>query len=249
MIKSLFIITLFFFINSGVICSEINNLFNEANDLFLKKNYESAIKLYESIIDRGYENSSVFYNLGNSYFRVEKIGQAIWAYRNAIRLKPRDIDIAHNLKVAEAYRADLISKPPILLIHDIYRKIKSSITIYELFFLGGFLLFITSIIWSLRMLLKLYNRFFNSIFQYSLFITLIVHIFILDVTFDVKNKEEAVVVNKVNVLSGPYMGDNKVLFQINEGTIVEILQMKEDWYEIILLDGKKGWVLSDSLRK
>ena len=71
----------------------------------------------------------------------------------------------------------------------------------------------------------------------------------MDVTFDVKSKEEAVVIDKVDVLSGPYMGDNKVLFQINEGTIVEILQVKEDWYEIILLDGKKGWVLSGSLRK
>ena len=114
------------------------------------------------------------------------------------------------------------------MIHDIYRKIKSSITIYELFFfLGGLLLFITSIIWIIKKLLKLYNRFFNSIFQYSLFITLIVHIFILDVTFDVKNKEEAVVIDKVDVLSGPHMGDNKVLFQINEGTIVEILQVKK----------------------
>ena len=72
----------------------------------------------------------------------------------------------------------------------------------------------------------MYNRFFNSIFQYSLFITLIAHIFILDVTFDVKNKEEAVVIDKVDVLSGPYIGDNKILFQINEGTIVEILQIK-----------------------
>ena len=37
MIKSLFTIILFFFINSGAICSDINHLFNEANDLFLKK--------------------------------------------------------------------------------------------------------------------------------------------------------------------------------------------------------------------
>ena len=99
MIKSFFTAILLLCISSDAMCSDINYIFNEANDLFLKKDYDSAIRLYESIIERRYEHSSVFFNLGNSYFRVEKIGQAIWAYRNANRLKPRDIDIAHNLNI------------------------------------------------------------------------------------------------------------------------------------------------------
>ena len=42
---------------------------------------------------------------------------------------------------------------------------------------------------------------------------------------------------------------NKILFYINEGTVVEVLDEKDQWMEIILIDGKRGWVSSDILRK
>ena len=41
----------------------------------------------------------------------------------------------------------------------------------------------------------------------------------------------------------------KILFYINEGAVVEVLDEKYQWMEIILIDGKRGWVPSNSLRK
>ena len=60
---------------------------------------------------------------------------------------------------------------------------------------------------------------------------------------------EAIIVEKFDAQSGPFFGDNKVLFQINKGSVVEVLEEKNNWSEIILIDGKKGWVLSKALRK
>ena len=45
------------------------------------------------------------------------------------------------------------------------------------------------------------------------------------------------------------LGDSKILFYINEGAIVEVLDEKNQLMEIILIDGKRGWVVSTALRK
>jgi len=107
---------------------DYHKVFDEANNFFIKENYKKSIELYELILRSGQENSAVFYNLGNSYYRSENIGQAIWAYRNANRLSPRDEDIVHNLKVAEANKIDRINSPPLFVIHDFYRKINFLLT-------------------------------------------------------------------------------------------------------------------------
>ena len=79
---------------------------------------------------------------------------------------------------------------------------------------------------------------------------IIVHTFIIDKAFEKKRiSSEAIIVEKSDTQSGPFLGDNKVLFKINEGSVVEILDEKNNWSEIILIDGKKGWVLSNTLRK
>ena len=77
-----------------------HKLFHEANDLFINKKYKKSIELYEKIIDSGQKNSTVFYNLGNAYFRLGDIGHAIWAYKHANKFSPRDKDIIHKFKIA-----------------------------------------------------------------------------------------------------------------------------------------------------
>ena len=128
MIKSVLMLLIF---NSFLLSVENTGLFNEANEFYLKKDYEKSAELYEHLIENGYVNSQIFYNLGNSYYRLNKIGQAVWAYRNAIKFSPRDNDIVHNLKIAEARRTDRILSPPLFIFHDLYRKVKSSFTIFE----------------------------------------------------------------------------------------------------------------------
>ena len=227
-----------------------NILFHEANDLFINKKYKKSIELYEKIISSGQENSTVFYNLGNAYYRLGDIGHAVWAYKHANKFSPRDKDIIHNLKIAEAKKIDRINSPPLFILYDLYRKIKSSMTMFELILIGGILFFVLSLLWINQIFSGKRNVLSNSIFQVLLTIIIIVHAFILDMAFERKRiSNEAIIVEKSDAQSGPFLGDNKILFQINEGSVVEVLEEKNNWSEIILIDGKKGWVLSNALRK
>ena len=235
---------------SCAFCIDYHKLFDEANDFFIKENYDKSIELYELIIESGQENSAVFYNLGNSYYRLEDIGQAIWAYKNANRLNPRDKDITHNLKVAEANKIDRINPPPLFIVHDFYRKLKSSITIFELVLVGGILLFILSGTLFLKRFFEKRNGLLHRFTQIILGLTIITHLFITEMIFEQKKMtDEAIIIEKSEAQSGPFLGNNKVLFHINEGSVIEVLEEKNNWSEIILIDGKKGWVLSNAIRK
>ena len=44
----------------------------KANTLYNESAYDSAAAVYESIINKGYSSSTLFYNLGNTYYKIGK---------------------------------------------------------------------------------------------------------------------------------------------------------------------------------
>ena len=243
-------LSVFLMVVSCSLCMDSHKLFQEANDLFINKKYKKSIELYEKIIDYEQKNSTVFYNLGNAYYRLGDIGHAIWAYKHANKFSPRDKDIIHNLKIAEAKKIDRINSPPLFILHDFYKKIILSMTMFVFILIGGILFFIFSLIWIKQSFSGKRNVVSKTIFQILLIFIIIVHVVMLDMAFERKRiSNEAIIVGKSDAQSGPFFGDNKVLFKINEGSVVEVLEEKNNWSKIILIDGKKGWVLSNALRK
>jgi SH3-like domain-containing protein len=50
------------------------------------------------------------------------------------------------------------------------------------------------------------------------------------------------------VYSVPAVRDEMIVFKIHEGLKAEITQVQDNWIEIILLDGKKGWIPINTIR-
>ena len=72
----------------------------------------------------------------------------------------------------------------------------------------------------------------------------------LDKYWDVSDKNHGIIIaSAVDVRSSPLDRGENVVFRIHEGTKVEILDTQIGWSEIILLDGKKGWIPSKELRE
>ncbi|MEW5960301.1 MAG: tetratricopeptide repeat protein, partial [Chloroflexota bacterium] len=82
-----------------------------ANQNYEAGNYAEAAAGYEAIIAFGIQNSDVYYNLGNVYFKLGDVGRAILNYRRAYRLDPRDPDITANLAIARAQTIDRLEAP------------------------------------------------------------------------------------------------------------------------------------------
>src|SRR5262245_59003220 len=74
--------------------------FEQANRLYEEGKYTEAICLYEATVRAGRHSPGVFFNLGNAYFKSGELGRAIYNFRRAEALAPRDPDIQANLRFA-----------------------------------------------------------------------------------------------------------------------------------------------------
>src|ERR1700690_263593 len=84
--------------------------FKAANQLYDASKFAEAAATYEKIEPK---TAHVYYNLGNAWFRQNKLGLAILNYARANRLAPRDPDILANLKFAQQrLGVDDINTPP-----------------------------------------------------------------------------------------------------------------------------------------
>lgn len=75
----------------------VDAMFREGCDLYEKGDFSSALADFEAIKDEGIRNATVYFNLGNCYYRERQIGKAVANYRRALVLAPRDADVRANL--------------------------------------------------------------------------------------------------------------------------------------------------------
>ena len=235
---------------SKIISQNIDERFFSANNYYNSSNYLESIELYEKILDEGWESSNLYYNLGNAYYRQGMIGQSIWSYNKALRINPRNSDIKHNLEILNARIKDRIVLPDEFFLVGIYMKIKSRYNLGEWLFIGSIMIFISVILFLLS---KLYI-FDNFILDRSLIVfivtSIIIHVMILDMFLDENDNKIGIIIdNSVDAYSGPFYGDNTILFKVNEGTKVKISQTQNKWIEIILLNGNRAWVPSEKIRE
>ena len=74
-----------------------------ANRFYEDKDFASAIRMYQSILNRGVESANIHFNLANAYFKSGDLGHAVLYYSKARRLAPGDEDVAFNLEFAKQF--------------------------------------------------------------------------------------------------------------------------------------------------
>jgi len=84
--------------------------FFKANEAYKAGDFKEAIQGYEGLIRSGIVDGHIYYNLGNAYFRLNRLGHAILNYEKARLLMPRDADLLFNLSQARGKIQDAI--PP-----------------------------------------------------------------------------------------------------------------------------------------
>lgn len=77
-----------------------------ADSAYTADNYAEAAKLYLQAIDSLGPSAKLYYNLGNSYYRLGESGNAILAYERSLRLDPTDADARENLEFVNSRITD-----------------------------------------------------------------------------------------------------------------------------------------------
>ena len=223
--------------------------FDIANSYYKSSKYNKSIQLYEEILKDGWHSEYLYYNLGNAYYRNGMIGQSIWAYNKAISLNPRLENVKYNLEIVSSKIIDRVILPPEFLPVDIYINLKLAYSYYEWLMLGSIVLLLTACFYVALKLFMFNNYIFKKLNFISVIVTFIVHLIILDVFLEKNEKQFGIIVfDNVSAYSGPFYGDNTVLFTLNEGTQAQLSQEQGEWFEIVILNGGKGWIPKEKIR-
>ena len=115
-----------------------DSLYQLGNRYYEAEQYPQAASTYERL-SRQVVHEDLYLNLGNAYFRMGELGNAIWAYEKGYNLSPRNGDLNYNLNFVRAQVRDRIIPPDDFILVVIYRAILEKLTILDLITLGGIL--------------------------------------------------------------------------------------------------------------
>jgi tetratricopeptide (TPR) repeat protein len=76
--------------------SALTEIFTQANQAYESGEFREAARLYERALSENGPSFTLYYNLGNTYYRLEDLGRTILNYERARLLKPRQEDLAYN---------------------------------------------------------------------------------------------------------------------------------------------------------
>jgi tetratricopeptide (TPR) repeat protein len=243
-----FLWSLIFGIGSSLYAQSPSQLYTSANTLYKSNKFEQAATAYEKILMQGYRTPEVYYNLGNSYFKLHNTGRAILNFERAHKLAPDDEDITHNLKLAQLKAVDKLIPVPQLGIVTSWNNLLTSQSskgwgIFALVFIWVTLLVFAVYLFVAR---KGMVMFFGSLF-------LILSVASISLAFKQSNAEEnsscaILTVENVNVKSAPDANGTD-LFTIHEGLKLELCDQVGNWTKIRLADGKVGWIEKNLFEK
>jgi tetratricopeptide (TPR) repeat protein len=94
--------------------AQTDTQFAKANEEFAAGHFKEAIDGYETLVQSGQSSATLFYDLGNAYFRSGDFGRAILNYERALALEPRHPEADANLRIArdEARALELAVSAP-----------------------------------------------------------------------------------------------------------------------------------------
>lgn len=211
---------------------------------YLRSDFQSAIQIYESLLKQG-ESAEVYYNLGNSYYKIGDIAHAILNYERALLLSPGNSDIRANLEIARAKTIDKIIPVPEVFFVSWFKALINcwSIDVWAWFSIVSFILFLICIgfFFYSRAIIGKKISFVAGVVMFVF--VLIGNIFAFQQKRFLTERTKAIVlVPSVTVRSTPSESGTS-LFILHEGHKVEIKDNSmREWKEIRLEDGKVGWL-------
>lgn len=249
--KKILLIIFTVFVSYSSFALSANAALDSATSSYKRGDYQKSVKIYETLLSEGMESSTLYYNLGNSYFRLKNIPQAILNFERAKLLAPDDEDINFNLSLASGFIVDKVTPIPEFFV---YTWIKSVINIFSVnqWSIVSLSLFVLSLLLIIAFL------FSGKISMRKLFFWTGILFFLLSITstiFAIKGRSEiinnnsAIVMQAVSTVKSSPNDNSTDLFIIHEGTKVTISEELDDWTEIKLADGNVGWIKSKDIEK
>ena len=223
--------------------------FEKGNSLYASQEFDSALIAYKTVLQSKMISKELYLNLGNTFFKLDSIPQAILFYEKGIKLAPGDADLSYNLQYCNKLIKD---KNPI----------KKSVLLNELIFsfLGkspNYWAYSSIILLGLVCVMFAFFRLsidskWKKINFYSGIIVLI--LFGITVLLSSISKSKInetkygiVIKNSIKVRTEP-SENASTAFLLHEGSKAKVTAEINEWIEISFNE-KKGWIRTNALER
>lgn len=249
--KKLLILIILIINSISLVSAQTEKLLQQANELYEKGQYVQASEIYENILKANAIAPELYYNLGNAYFKQNKIAPAILNYERALRLAPNYVDARHNLAFVQQKVIDNIPEGNsfflVVWIENVVNLLNSNTWLYV-----SFILFLLMLVFAFFFIFGR-KRFLRKMsFYISLLCLLISAVTLVFAGIQKKSqlKHNAVIVmnSVVTVKSSPDKGGTD-LFMLHEGAKLTVVSTLNSWIEIRLANGNVGWIESQTVER
>lgn len=246
--KILFILSFSLILNT-LQAQDIEERYIGANNLYSEGKYDTALIVYKGIEAEGWESSSLYLNIGNTYYKTHEYALAILNYEKALKLDPSNEEARQNLDVVGLHKIDKIEPMPELFLTRWWKSIVNmygakewttfSIVSYSLLLLF-IVLFLCSRTRSLRKIM-----FFASLLM------LVVSFIVFRASHSrneyLSSRDEAIITTTTTTVKSAPSEESTDLFVLHEGTKVEVVEANGEWLKIKIANGSNGWLLQDDM--
>lgn len=219
-------------------------LFEQGNSAYNEGDYETAISNYEQIIKNGETSAGLYFNLANSYYKLNNVAPSIYYYEKALQLDPGDNDIKNNLAIAQNLVIDDVSAQQS---SGLFNFLQNSVSIFG--FNGwGWAAIIFSFLFAVLFVIyyfsnkTLVKRIMFSISMVCIFLALFSLIFAFQQKAQVSNNDYAIIFSpEAAVRDEPTLRSSES-FYLHEGTKIRVIERYQDWIKFELPNGLQGWM-------
>ena len=227
-------------------------LFEKANENYRQEKFELAASQYESILEtQKVASAELYYNLGNSYYKLGKVAPAIYNLEKALLLNPNDEAIQTNLHFAQKMAIDDIKVVPevgfsklvynftSMLSYDAWAWTSVGCAIaFLLFFIGYYFSSYTNI----------KRAFFVGMFVLLGILVVSILSAYLQKRFDTRIRPAIVFAESTFVKDEPKNSAENA-FELHEGTKVYVKEELDNWKRVQLTDKTEGWIKKDAIKE
>ena len=233
----------------------------QADSAYNKKNFQDALYYYQAAVEKDGVSSDLYYNMGNTYYRLGDLGHAVLNYRRALALDPSNEEARLNL---EFVRTKITDKPEddSTFLRNVHLKIVSwmSPDAWAWTSMGVFALMIGLI--AIYLFAPSVNA--RKVGFFGAFVILFIFIYTLYVAWSSANayngNGRAVVTAPVtNLRSTPASSNSSAdkVVPIHEGTeliILDSLATPDDpkvplWYDVKINNTSRAWLPAADVEK
>ncbi len=199
--------------------------------------FEKAASLFLQLESQGADPSSVAFNLGNCYTRLEEWGQARLYFERAALLRPSD-DARYNLEWVRQRLTDELPDPAPELYELVSNGLRS-INAFDWMLQTGVAIVALTVVWLV--LRKLYVPLRGLHWRWPLTTTVIGAVLLAAHLIAQPSSDRAVLTATNSYGYSEPSKASTTLLMLSEGSTGRIRKSEDDWYYLELGNGERAW--------